>query len=204
LKKYDERIKSHPIIQWSISGRNRYDLREAQEQHDEKKLKKYIHNGWGLGALTHFTTPFLKSALPYFNEDPTILTKWIKMYFRYYQNWLHESYDYTTKRLQRKHTTKRPTVMESLFCSIINILNSLMKFAYRRKRFLSVLIVPLVNSINNFLEKFLPITEPIFLRIMKFLEPITDKISKKMINFVDRANPLIFEVQSIKKGERFG
>jgi len=204
LKKYDERIKSHPIIQWSISGRNRYDLREAQEQHDEKKLKKYIHNGWGLGALTHFTTPFLKLSLSYFNKDPTILTKWIKMYFRYYQNWLHESYDYTPHRMQRKSSTKELIVMESLFCSIINILNSLMNFTHRRRRFLSTLIVPLVNSINNFLKKFLPIIEPIFLKIMKFLEPLTDKISKKMISFVDRANPLIFEVISIKEVEKFG
>jgi len=39
---------------------------------------------------------------------------------------------------------------------------------------------------------------------MKFLEPLTDKISKKMISFVDRANPLIFEVISIKEVEKFG
>jgi hypothetical protein len=126
------------------------------------------------------------------------------MYFRYYQNWLHESYDYTTNRMQRRTTSKRLSVMESLFCTLINILNSLMKCAHRRKRFLSILIVPLVNSINNFLDKFLPIIEPIFLKIMKFLEPLTDRISKKMISFVDKANPLIFEVQSIKEGEKFG
>ena len=126
------------------------------------------------------------------------------MYFRYYQNWLHESYDYTTNRMQRKYSTKPPIVMESLFSSIINIVNSLMKFIQRRKRFFSILIVPLVNSINNFLKKFLPIIEPIFLKLMKFLEPLTDKLSIKMINFLDKANPLIFEVQSIKEDERCG
>ncbi len=40
LQKYNERIKSHPIIQWSISGTNRYNLRLAQKEHDEKKTKK--------------------------------------------------------------------------------------------------------------------------------------------------------------------
>ena len=204
LKKYDERIKNHPIIQWSISGRNRYDLRKAQETHDEKMLKKYIHNGWGIGALTHFTTPFLKLALTYFNEDPTIATKWIKMFFRYYQNWLHESYDYTRERQQRKSPTRSFTVWESLFCATINMLDSLMKFLRRMKRCLSIFMIPLVNSINKFLSTSLPILEPILLKLLKFLEPRMERISKKMINFVDRANPLIFEVKSMKRGEHLG
>jgi flavin-dependent dehydrogenase len=60
LQKYENRIRTHEIIQWSISGRNRYDLRTAQEKHDAKLLKKYVHDGWGLGSLSHFTGPFLK------------------------------------------------------------------------------------------------------------------------------------------------
>jgi len=38
LKRYDDRIKSHPIIQWAITATNRYNLRYAQQVHDEEKL----------------------------------------------------------------------------------------------------------------------------------------------------------------------
>ena len=42
LLKYDRLIRTHPIIQWSISGRNRYDLRIAQKEHSLKTVS-YTH-----------------------------------------------------------------------------------------------------------------------------------------------------------------
>ena len=93
LKRYDQRIKAHPIIQWAISGTNRYNLRKTQESHDEKEFKKLIHNGWGLGALRRMLVPLLKAIFNSVRKDPLIMMKWLRMWLRYYRNWQQERYD---------------------------------------------------------------------------------------------------------------
>jgi flavin-dependent dehydrogenase len=95
LSRYDKRIKAHPILQWSISGTNRFNLRFAQQEHDLKKLRKYIHNGWGLGALTHVSTPLVKTICRHILVNPLILVNWRKMFYRYYYNWHHARFDYS-------------------------------------------------------------------------------------------------------------
>ncbi|MFX1531323.1 MAG: NAD(P)/FAD-dependent oxidoreductase, partial [Promethearchaeota archaeon] len=137
LEKYDRKIKSHPIIQWSISGRNRYDLRIAQKEHNLKKLRKYIHNGWGLGSLTHFMTPFFKALLSYVNNDPTIITKWIKMYFRYYQNWIYECYDYSTKGKFGTISSKKLKKMEIKFTRYLRLIDTLLISLAKKKKLIS-------------------------------------------------------------------
>ncbi|MEJ2250556.1 MAG: hypothetical protein P8Y97_13000, partial [Candidatus Lokiarchaeota archaeon] len=102
MNMYDQKIKDHSIIQWSISGKNRFNLRYAQERHDEILLKNIIHNGWGLGALTHFTVPFLKLFLKYFKNDKFVVKEWILMFFRYFQNWLFNSYGETEQKIRKK------------------------------------------------------------------------------------------------------
>ena len=198
LKKYDDRIKNHPIIQWSISGKNRYNLRLAQKEHNFKKLKKYIYNGWGLGSLTHFTTPMLKIILSYLNEDPTVITKWIRMYFRYYQNWLHESYDYSGKKIRRIKVSKKLKKKEMSFQRFLNLFDSLLKSLKRFKRVLAILIIPLSNSSNKMIKTALPTFKPIYFTLIKMLDPITNRFSKKIIKFADRASPSIFKVQSLR------
>jgi len=195
LKRYDERIRAHPIIQWSISGRNRYNLRVAQQKHSLKKLRKYIHNGWGLGSLTHFTTPLLKTLLPCVKADPTIVTKWIKMYFRYYQNWLHESFDYSKKKIYKVVASKRVRKKERKFLSVLRLIDSLMLSLSRKQKVLRTIVVPISNSLNTFLKSALPIFEPIYHIILKLTNPIANKWSNKLIKFVDKANPSIFCVQ---------
>lgn len=192
LKKYDDKIKAHPIIQWSISSTNRYKLRIAQKEHNLKKLKKYIHNGWGLGSLTHFTTPMLKILLSYLNKDPTIITKWIKMYFRYYQNWLHESYDYSNKDIQKKGSSKKLKKKENKFLRKIGLLNSLIKSLRRLKKLLAIIVIPLSNSMNNLMKKTLPLFEPLYLSMIRIMDPLTNRLSNNLIKFTNRANPLAF------------
>ena len=53
LKRYDQRIKAHPIIQWAITCSGRWDLRKAQESHDRKELRARINYQFGPGLLTH-------------------------------------------------------------------------------------------------------------------------------------------------------
>lgn len=197
LKKYDERIKAHSIIQWSISSTNRYNLRIAQEHHSMRKLKKFIYNGWGLGSLTHFTTPLIKTILLYLRKDPKIISKWIKMYFRYFQNWLHESYDYSRKKELKIQLQNKITVKESFFLSILNWINSFVKFSSRLFKWF---IHPFSNAANKFMKITLPFIKPFYLGLLKLLNPLTESLNKKLINFVDHANPLIFQEPINRRG----
>jgi len=194
LKKYDDMIKSHPIIQWSISGRNRYNLRMAQIEHDEVKLKKYIHNGWGLGSLTHFTTPLLKVLFSSIKNDTSIVTKWIKMYFRNYQNWIYETYEFSEKDYKFQTLSKRPEFGQALFTSILNILNSLLKVASKFKRLYSKSLISLSEFSNPFLSKILPKFEPRYLKLVRFFEPFLNRLSQKILSFIERADPKTFYV----------
>ncbi len=197
LKKYDERIKAHSIIQWSISSTNRYNLRIAQEQHSRRKLKKFIYNGWGLGSLTHFTTPLIKTIILYLRKDPKIISKWIKMYFRYFQNWLHESYDYSRKKELKIQLQNKITVKESFFLSILNWINSSVKLSSRLFKWF---IHPFSNAANKFMKITLPFIKPFYLGLLKLLNPLTESLNKKLINFVDHANPLIFQEPINRRG----
>ncbi len=193
LKKYDKKIKAHPIIQWSISGRNRYNLRLAQKEHSLKKLRKCIHNGWGLGSLTHFTTPFLKVLFSYVNNDPKTITKWIKMFFRYYQNWVYESYDYASKRELRTISSKKLRKMEMKFTHYLKLIDTLLISLRKRRKMLSIILLPFTNSLNTLLKRILPIFEPIYSITLKLLNPISNQLNNKMLKYVEYANPSIFQ-----------
>jgi flavin-dependent dehydrogenase len=193
LEKYNQKIKEHPIIMWSISGRNRYDLRIVQKEHNIKKLRKYIHNGWGLGALTHFMTPFFKILLIYVKKDPTIITKWIKMFFRYYQNWLYESYDYYRIRKVKEINSKKLKRMERKFTRYLGVLDSLLKSLKKKQKLLSAIIIPFSNSLNTLMKNILPIFEPIYSLSLRLLNPILNRLSIKILKFVEYANRKIFQ-----------
>jgi digeranylgeranylglycerophospholipid reductase len=194
LKRYTERISRHPIIQWSISGINRYNLRLAQQEHSFKTLKKYIHNGWGLGTLSSFTTPFLQLLFLYIRKDPNIITKWIKMYFRYFQNWLHENFDYGHQDSENDIAHKKITKKETSFLFFLRIIDRITKKLIGMKKMQNLIVIPLANSMNRCLEIILPIFEPIYSLFLKLTYPIRNKLSKKLISFVDGANPSLFSI----------
>ena len=192
LARYDAKIKEHPIIQWSISGKNRYDLRIAQEKHDLKLLKRYVHDGWGLGALTHFMTPFFKLMLSSANKDPKIITKWIKMFFRYFQNWIYENYDYSEKQQIGTIDSKKLRKMEIRFIKSLGLMDTLLMSLRKKKKLLKIFIIPLSNSINTMMRKALPIIEPMYSIILRLLNSILNRLGSKVLKFVKYANPKIF------------
>ena len=204
LKKYDDKIKNHPIIQWSITARNRYNLRMAQKEHNEEKLKKYIHDGWGLGSLTYFTTPFMKMTISLIKNDPTILTKWIRMYFRYYQNWIHNCYEYFGTKQYRQEISKRPIFKQSIFLTGLKLMNLMVKIASCFKILYANTLINLAENANSTLNKKLPKMEPRLLKLINLIEPVSEKISKKMIEFVNSAHPVIFQVPENKRGVIYG
>jgi flavin-dependent dehydrogenase len=180
LAKYNIEIKNHPIIQWSIQASNRYNLRLAQERHDERMLKRYIHNGWGLGSLTTFTTPFLQMTLKSLAQEPTIISKWLKMYFRYFKNWIFESYDYSNHQdinnLQKVNT----------LAFILNVLNAILKFFVRIRKLYLWILYPISRSANNLMKKSLKFIEPIYYLLINITQPWAEKLSNKIIKSIER------------------
>ncbi|MCU0598186.1 MAG: NAD(P)/FAD-dependent oxidoreductase [Desulfobacterales bacterium] len=193
LKKYDERIKAHPIIQWSISGKNRFNLRYAQEKHDERLLKKCVHLAWGLGQLTHSLTPLLKMSFLFIKKDPRIITKWIKMFFRYYQNWLHNAYDYSEREQRVCDSGNRPKLGEMIFKICVGGLDLFLRILSPLIKILAVVGYHLSGLANPVMKLLLPIIRPIYLFLRKPMYPIGNWIAEKMIDFVYRADPSLFE-----------
>lgn len=196
LKRYDLEIRKHPLIQWSISGTNRHNLRYAQETHDFKLLKKHVHKGWGLGTMTHIATPLLQMIFSHINQDPTILTKWLKMFSRYYQNWVHERYDYTNNRNEALNLATKAhykfSFNEKLFdLSIKFINNSIKSMGFYSKHF-NGFIRSVINAANQMMKLLLPLFEPIYRRLLWLSRPLTEKISQKIVDFVSTANPILF------------
>ena len=92
LARYNKRIQAHPIIQWAITCNGRWNLRKAQDRHDRKELRAMINYQFGPALLTHAGTPLLEGVFHWCRKDPTVTTKWLKMFLRYYYNWEHERF----------------------------------------------------------------------------------------------------------------
>jgi flavin-dependent dehydrogenase len=195
LKKYDDRIRAHPIIQWSISGKNRFNLRFAQEKHDERLLKKCVHLAWGLGQLTHSLTPLLKMSFLFIQKDPRVITKWIKMFFRYYQNWLHNAYDDTGRDRRIWDFKKRPKIGEMIFRICVGGLDLFLRVLSPLVKILAIIGYHLSGLANPAMKVLLPVIRPMYLFLRKPLSPLGNWIAEKIIDFVYRADPALFETK---------
>ena len=192
LKKYDKRIKAHPLIEWSISGLNRYNLRFAQEKHDIKLLKKYIHDGWGLGALTHVTTPLMKTAVLIISKDRSSLSRWIKMYFRYYQNWLYENFDYDEKVPYQRKTSKKIGFYQFLFKATLFSLDSVIELTFRLRKRIKWLLNPMINCLNKALKIVFPLIELLYSLTLRLTKSWAENYNSKLIKFVELSNPSLY------------
>ena len=179
---YDSEIKNHPIIQWSIQAKNRFNLRVAQEQHDEKMLKKFIHDGWGLGSLTTFTSPFIIMTLKYLKQDPTIISKWIKMYVRYFKNWINESYDYSKTQRINHYQRKRKIGF------LLIALNATLALLFKIRKLYQWFLLPFSRSANVLMKMSLKLIEPIYLFLIKITNSWAENLSKKIIKSIKRVD----------------
>ena len=193
LRRYEERVRDHPIIQWSITARNRYNLRFAQEHHDLAELKRYVHNGWGLGGFTHMSTPLMRMILRALQEDPTIPTSWIRMFFRYYYNWIHERYDYSEgKPAPDRSGVREPVVAQFLFKAALKSMDLALCAAGPLIRAAARLLEPLSGLANPAMKALLPLVEALvrgMVRVERYLEPVSERV----IDFIRRADPHTFD-----------
>ncbi len=165
----------------------------------KKKLKKYIHDGWGLGSLTHFMTPLIRTVLLHVKEDHQIISKWIKMYFRYFQNWLHESYEYSRKRKYKIKSSRGTRFFELMFKVSNRMLNSISKILRSMIKRFERTTNHLVDIANSMMKKLLPKIEPVYLGLNRLLKPVTERLSQKLIHQLDHVNPIIFEESSMRR-----
>ncbi len=74
------------------------------------------------------------------------------------------------------------------------MIDSGVKLLSHFKKLYSNTLLSLVEYSNRFLGKILPKIEPIYLRLIKMLEPVNNMLSNKLIAFIGSADPRIFEV----------
>ncbi len=191
LKRYDERIKAHPIIQWSISTTNRHDLRYAQENHDIDMLRKLVHDGWGLGGFASITTPLLRMIFDSISEDPSILSSWIRMFPRYYYNWAHERYGDAPGGRERPRGVQ--TLGHRAFAAFMRSMDRFLQRFSSPVAKAAAFMTPATSAANPVMRFLLPRVEPFYLAALKLLEPVTDPLSRKLVSFVTRADPAIFD-----------
>jgi flavin-dependent dehydrogenase len=199
LRCYDERIRSHPIIQWSISQTNRHDLRYAQESHDERLLKKLIHNGWGLGGFTHMSTPLVRMILDSISKEPAIITSWIRMFFRYFYNWRHGRFDGEADTGVASAIRVR-TRGQKLFGGTLGLLDRALERFGPLVSMAAAFLAPASVAANPLMKMLLPLLEPVYLALCRLTEPVTDPLSKKLVDFVAGADPTLFDSPT-KKGD---
>ena len=199
LKKYDDRIKDHAVLQWSISAKNRYNLRYAQEKKDPRLLKKYIHYAWGMGQLTNSLTPILKMTFRHIQKDPTVITKWIKMYFRYYQNWIHNVYDFAGREERIVDEARRSKTGGAVFRFFVGGLELLLRLLRPLIQLLAMVGFYLSDLANPAMKLLLPVIRPLYKLLRKPLAPLGNWLSDKIVNFVKYADPELFEAASETK-----
>ena len=188
LRRYSERIKSHPIIQWAITSTNRYNLRYAQMAHDEKKLKKYIHEGWGIGFCKHGSTALMKITLSFIKDDPRIIGKWVRMYLRYYYNW-HCLHFGTSGSAQDSETQKMARRLQSYLAGMDRILKAfgpLIRLAARVTEPLSGLADPVMRLL-------FPALAPVYLKLAKKMDSAAGPMSQRLVDAVMASDPSVFD-----------
>lgn len=185
LKRYDQRIKAHPIIQWAITCNGRWNLRKAQESHDRKELRARVNYQFGPGLLTHVGTPLTKCTLHSIRKDPTVITKWVKMFLRYYYNWEHGCFgqEKLSGRLKVRGAYGTTLVLFDVLVKVLSPLS--MAVAW--------LLEPLagaVNPLNNVLRPLIELT----LRAWVKMEPLLNPLTRWITNSVKQSDPSIFNV----------
>lgn len=188
LRRYNERIKAHPIIQWAITSTNRYNLRYAQMAHDEKKLKKYIHEGWGIGFCKHGSTALMKITLAFIKDDPQIIGKWVRMYLRYYYNW-HCLHFGIPGSAQDSETQKMALWLQSCLNGMDRILKAfgpLIRLAAR-------VMEPLAGLANPVMRLLFPVLAPVYLRLAKKMDVAFAPLSQRLVDAALASDPSVFD-----------
>ena len=193
LKEYDRRLQNHAVLQWSTKAKNRFNLRYAQQTHDIRLLRRCVHHAWGMGQLTHSLSPLVRTSCECIRRDPRVITRRIKMFFRYYQNWDRGSCELSGRESLSYDASKRPVLGEAVFRVLVGGLDLLLRIGSPAFRLLAAAGVHLSWLCNPFMKLLLPVIRPVYVILRKPLRPLGEWLSQRVVSFVRRADPKLFE-----------
>jgi hypothetical protein len=184
LRRYDDRIRAHPIIQWAITCVGRWNLRRAQESHARKDLRSRVHYQFGFGILTHAGTPLIKCALRSVREDPSVVAKWVRMFLRYYYNWEHERFGSGDARV----TGGR----KGALWLGLKLLDAALWVFGPLLRTEAAILEPLSGAVNPLVRVLRPVLEPALHAIVR-MERVLGPLTRGITGSVAKADPTLFE-----------
>ncbi len=114
-----------------------------------------------------------------------MITKWVRMFLRYYYNWEHEGSSRENLPGQAK---KRGALGTTLLLS-----DALGKLLSPLTRAIAWLLEPLAGAINPLTTALHPLIELLLNASIK-MEPIFSPLTKRMTDHVKQADPEIFDV----------
>ncbi|MFZ5569509.1 MAG: NAD(P)/FAD-dependent oxidoreductase [Thermodesulfobacteriota bacterium] len=190
LRRYNDRILAHPIIQWGITSTNRYNLRHAQATRDEKRLRRHIHDGWGLGFCRYGSSALMRIVLEFVKRDPAVIGKWLRMYCRYYYNWHHGHFESDNTNRSRKTGAARE------LGRFFKGLDAILVVSGPLLRLSAALLLPLSPAANPIMRLLLPVVEPVYLRWKRRFEPRLEPLSRALVQRIVQSDPSVFEAQS--------
>ena len=186
LKRYDDRIRAHPIIQWAITCVGRWNLRKAQESHSRRELRARVHYQFGFGILTHAGTPLVRSALRAMRDDPSVVAKWVRMFLRYYYNWEHERFG-----------GREPSAVSGRKGALrvaLKVMDVGLKVSGPLVKAAAVLLEPLAGAVNPIIRVLRPVLEPL-LHALARMERLFGPLTKGITGSVTKADPSLFDVR---------
>ena len=151
-----------------------------------------MHDGWGLGGFSHMSSALAETVLQAQKEDPTVITAWIRMFFRYYFNWVYERYDYSGGReAPPRDRASEPRVAQAAFRGTLLAADTVLRALKPVVRAAADLAEPLTRYANPAMKALLPLVEALVRGMVK-MEPVTGPLSERMVDFVRRADPGVF------------
>jgi len=185
LERYNRRIKAHPIIQWAITCRGRWNLRKAQESHDRKELRSRVNYQFGPGILTHAGTPLVKSVLQAMRKNPLVISKWVRMFPRYYHNWENDC--------SNREKISEPKKQRGALGIGLVIMDGLVILFSPLNWILACLLEPLAGAVNLLIKASGPVVE-LALRAGIKMEPLLNPVARWMTGSVKKADSTVFNV----------
>ncbi|MBN1881280.1 MAG: NAD(P)/FAD-dependent oxidoreductase [Deltaproteobacteria bacterium] len=192
LSRYDREIRNHPIIAWSITAPHRYLLRNAQQDHDLGSLRKYVHAGWGFGALAHTVSPLFRVFLSAIRQDPRVLTSWVRMFFRNYRHWHHSYSDDVSSCGDEVIRPGDRSVGEYIFIFLMWWSDLVLTVFWPVLWTMSYLFVPFAFLMKAIAGFMVWLYEPLYVRLLGRLDTSAVGMTEALIRFTVKARAATF------------
>jgi hypothetical protein len=87
---------------------------------------------------------------------------------------------------------------------MLSMIDSIVKLSVRLRRLFSKNLILFTETANSFMKKILSKFEPKYLRLINVTKSISEFMSKKILRFVEKADPITFTIQDNMRGVKNG